>query len=108
MKQRQLGKGGPMVGEVGFGAMSLAGAFGPTDDATSRRTLARALDFGVTHIDTALIYGPYRSEEIIGAFLHDNPGAKAYFPSPPRAASGQSRAASSTNQNSCVMRLKAL
>jgi aryl-alcohol dehydrogenase-like predicted oxidoreductase len=79
MKQRQLGKGGPMVGEVGFGAMSIAGAFGPTDDATSHKALAKALDLGVTHIDTALIYGPYRSEEIIGAFLLANPAAKARF-----------------------------
>jgi aryl-alcohol dehydrogenase-like predicted oxidoreductase len=79
MKQRQLGAGGPLVGEVGFGAMSLAGAFGPTDDATGHRALAKALDLGVTHIDTALIYGPHRSEEIIGAFLRDNPAAKRKF-----------------------------
>lgn len=79
MKQRKLGKGGPMVGEVGFGAVSIAGAFGPTDEATGHRTLARALELGVTHIDTALIYGPYLSGEIIGAFLRANPGAKAKF-----------------------------
>jgi aryl-alcohol dehydrogenase-like predicted oxidoreductase len=68
-----------MVGEVGFGAMSIAGAFGPTDDATGHKALAKALDLGVTHIDTALIYGPYRSEQIIGTFLRDNPGAKNRF-----------------------------
>jgi aryl-alcohol dehydrogenase-like predicted oxidoreductase len=76
MKQRQLGRGGPMVGEIGFGAMSLAGAFGPTDDATGYKTLDKALDLGVTHIDTALIYGPYRSEEILGEYLRKNPSAK--------------------------------
>ncbi len=79
MKQRQLGRGGPMVGEVGFGAMSLAGAFGPTDAAAGHRTLARALDEGVTHIDTALIYGPYVSEEIIGDFLRKNSAARRQF-----------------------------
>jgi aryl-alcohol dehydrogenase-like predicted oxidoreductase len=79
MKQRQLGQGGPMVGEVGFGAMSLAGAFGPTDMATSHRTLDMALDKGVTHIDTALIYGPYTSETIIGDYLSKNPAAKKRF-----------------------------
>lgn len=79
MKQRRLGKDGPLVGEVGFGAMSLAGAFGPTDDETSHRALAKALDLGVTHIDTALIYGPHRSEEIIGDFLRKNPAAKRQF-----------------------------
>ena len=37
MQQRQLGKGGPMVGAMGLGAMSLAGAFGPTDEETGYR-----------------------------------------------------------------------
>jgi aryl-alcohol dehydrogenase-like predicted oxidoreductase len=79
MKQRQFGKDGPMVGEVGLGAMSLVDAYGPTDEATGHRTLAKALELGVTHIDTALIYGPYRSEEIIGSFLRQNPAAKNRF-----------------------------
>jgi aryl-alcohol dehydrogenase-like predicted oxidoreductase len=79
MKQRQLGKSGPMVGEVGFGAMSLAGAFGTTDKQAGFRTLAKALELGVTHIDTALIYGPYISEDIIGEFLKANPAAKQKF-----------------------------
>lgn len=79
MKQRQLGAGGPPVGEVGFGAMSLAGAFGPTDEATGFRALDKALDLGVTHIDTALIYGPYLSEEIIGRYLQHNPAARRQF-----------------------------
>jgi aryl-alcohol dehydrogenase-like predicted oxidoreductase len=79
MKRRTLGAGGPPVGEVGFGAMSLAGAFGPTDEAAGQRTLARALDEGVTHVDTALIYGPYLSEEIIGRYLKANPAARNTF-----------------------------
>jgi aryl-alcohol dehydrogenase-like predicted oxidoreductase len=79
MKQRRLGNSGPLVGEVGFGAMSLAGAFGPTDDETGHRALAKALELGVTHIDTALIYGPLRSEEIIGDFLRKTPSAKKQF-----------------------------
>jgi len=79
MKQRQLGAGGPLVGEMGFGAMSLAGAFGPTDEATGFRALDKALDLGVTHIDTALIYGPYLSEEIIGRYLQHNPPARRQF-----------------------------
>ena len=79
MKQRQLGKDGPMVGEVGFGAMSFGGIFGPTDVATSHRTLDRCLDLGVTHIDTALIYGPHISEEVIGAYFRKNPTAEKRF-----------------------------
>jgi aryl-alcohol dehydrogenase-like predicted oxidoreductase len=77
MKQRQLGKDGPMVGEIGLGAMSFAGAWGPTDEVTSHRTLNKALELGVTHIDTALIYGPHTSETIIGNYLKKNPSARS-------------------------------
>ena len=79
MKQRRLGQDGPLVGEVGLGAMSFGGFFGPTDMETSHRTLDRALDLGVTHIDTALIYGPYTSEDYIGEYLRKNPAAKSRF-----------------------------
>jgi aryl-alcohol dehydrogenase-like predicted oxidoreductase len=68
-----------MVGEVGLGAMSFGGFFGPTDMAESHRTLDRALDLGVTHIDTALIYGPHVSEDYIGAYLKKNPAARNRF-----------------------------
>lgn len=79
MKQRRLGGDGPLVGEVAFGAMSFGGFFGSTDMATSHRTLDRALDLGVTHIDTALIYGPYTSEDFIGEYLRKNPAARKRF-----------------------------
>jgi aryl-alcohol dehydrogenase-like predicted oxidoreductase len=79
MKQRQLGKGGPMVGEMGFGAMSFGGIFGATDEATSHRALDAALDLGVTHIDTALIYGPHISEDVMGNYFKNNPSAKKRF-----------------------------
>jgi aryl-alcohol dehydrogenase-like predicted oxidoreductase len=79
MKQRQLGRGGPMVGEVGFGAMSFGGIFGATDIDTSHRTLDRALELGVTHLDTALIYGPHVSEEVLGAYLKRNTAARNRF-----------------------------
>ncbi len=74
MQQRQLGKGGKSVGAVGLGCMSFAGMYGPTDLAEAHRTLARALELGVTHLDTALIYGAGKSEEMIGAFIKDHPG----------------------------------
>lgn len=79
MKQRRLGQDGPLVGEVGFGAMSFGGFFGATDEETSHRTLDRFLDLGFTHIDTALIYGPYTSEEFIGSWFRKNPAAKNRF-----------------------------
>ncbi len=76
MKQREIGKGGPKVGEVGFGAMSFGGIFGQTDKATSFATLNAALEQRVTHIDTALIYGPHKSEEVIGEWLREHPDAR--------------------------------
>src|SRR3954468_23114151 len=50
--------------------MTMAGTYtseGALDDAESIRTIHRALDLGVTHIDTAEIYGPFLSDEIVGA-----------------------------------------
>lgn len=76
MEQRQLGQNGPMVGAIGHGCMSFAGFYGATDEAESRRTLAAAYEQGVTHLDTALIYGNGLSEEIIGRFLKDHPDHK--------------------------------
>ncbi|MCW4384962.1 aldo/keto reductase [Salinibacterium sp. SYSU T00001] len=54
---------------VGYGAMSLGGAYGPIDEASAQHLLAAVLDAGVSHIDTANIYGDGSSEEIIGRFL---------------------------------------
>ncbi|WP_333823203.1 aldo/keto reductase [Pinisolibacter sp.] len=61
---------------VGLGCMSFGGMYGPTDEATSRATLARALDLGVTFWDTANIYGEGVSEEFIGRFFADHPGTR--------------------------------
>jgi aryl-alcohol dehydrogenase-like predicted oxidoreductase len=57
------------VSRLGLGAMTMAGTYtseGGLDDAESIATIHRALDFGVTHIDTAEVYGPFHSEEIVG------------------------------------------
>ena len=67
MKNAQLGS--LSVSRIGLGAMTMAGTYtteGGLDDAESIRTIHRALDLGVTHIDTAEIYGPFLSEEIVG------------------------------------------
>lgn len=72
MQQRELGVGGPIVGAIGLGCMSFAGFYGPTDEAEAHRTLSKALDLGVTHLDTARIYGMGVSESIIGSFLKQN------------------------------------
>src|SRR5436305_5506709 len=57
------------VSRIGLGAMTMAGTYtseGALDDRESTRTIHRALDLGVTHIDTAEIYGPFHSEEVVG------------------------------------------
>jgi aryl-alcohol dehydrogenase-like predicted oxidoreductase len=57
------------VSRIGLGTMTMAGVYtseGGLDNAESIRTIHRALDLGVTHIDTAEIYGPFLSEEIVG------------------------------------------
>jgi aryl-alcohol dehydrogenase-like predicted oxidoreductase len=60
------------VSRIGLGAMTMAGTYtsgGGLDDAESIRAIHRALDLGVTHIDTAESYGPFHSEEIVGRAL---------------------------------------
>jgi aryl-alcohol dehydrogenase-like predicted oxidoreductase len=67
MKNAHLGR--LEVSRIGLGAMTMAGTCtseGGLDNAESIRTIHRALDLGVTHIDTAEIYGPFLSEEIVG------------------------------------------
>ena len=64
--------GGLQVSRIGLGAMTMAGTYtteGSLDDSESIRTIRRALDLGVTHIDTAEIYGPFHSEEVVGQAL---------------------------------------
>src|SRR5271154_3353459 len=60
--------GGLDVSRIGLGAMSMSGYYniGQGSDAESIRAIHRALDLGVTHIDTAEIYGPFRNEELVG------------------------------------------
>ncbi|MEE2037926.1 aldo/keto reductase [Nocardiopsis sp. CT-R113] len=66
---KHVSLGGLDVSRIGLGAMTMAGTYttgAALDDAESVRTIHRALDLGVTHIDTAEIYGPFHSEEIVG------------------------------------------
>ena len=65
---KHISIGGLDVSRIGLGAMSMSGYYnvGTGSDAESIRTIQRALDLGVTHIDTAEIYGPFHSEELVG------------------------------------------
>src|SRR6266566_5391748 len=65
---KHISIGGLEVSRIGLGAMSMAGYYniGAGSDAESIRTIHRALDLGVTHLDTAEIYGPYANEQLVG------------------------------------------
>ena len=68
MKHIKLG--GLDVGRIGLGAMGMAGTYGTDlDDDESIRTIHRAIELGVTLIDTAEIYGPFTNEELVGRAL---------------------------------------
>lgn len=70
MKQRQLGKKGPMVSALGLGCMGMSDFYTTgLDDKESMATLERALELGVTMLDTADMYGPHTNEELLGRFL---------------------------------------
>jgi aryl-alcohol dehydrogenase-like predicted oxidoreductase len=59
------------VSRIGLGAMGMSHGYtgAGSDDAESIRTIHRALDLGVTFLDTAEIYGPYTNEELVGRAL---------------------------------------
>ena len=61
------------VSRIGLGTMAMSGYYlDPTSsDAESIRTIQRAVELGVTHIDTAEIYGPYANEELPASGLID-------------------------------------
>ncbi|MBA3711543.1 MAG: aldo/keto reductase [Pyrinomonadaceae bacterium] len=66
MRQRPLGEQGLVVSEIGLGCMGMSEFYGTRDDAESTATIHRALELGVTLLDTADVYGPYTNEELVG------------------------------------------
>ncbi|NJB93200.1 aldo/keto reductase [Xanthomonas arboricola] len=65
---KKISIGGLEVSRIGLGAMSMSGYYniGHGSEEESIRTIHRAIDIGVTHIDTAEIYGPFVNEELVG------------------------------------------
>ena len=57
------------VSAIGLGCMGMSQAYGKADRVESERTLHRALDIGVTFLDTANVYGLGHNEELIGRVL---------------------------------------
>src|SRR5690242_20639411 len=70
MKTRNLGKIGPRVSALGYGAMGLSSAYGPAADKKDAIAILRAaVERGVTLFDTAEAYGPFTNEELLGEAL---------------------------------------
>ncbi|MEU7821868.1 aldo/keto reductase [Catellatospora sp. NPDC049133] len=69
--KRRIGNDGPEVSAIGLGCMGMSFAYGQRDDEGSAATLRRALDIGVTHFDTADMYGYGHNEELIGRTIGD-------------------------------------
>jgi aryl-alcohol dehydrogenase-like predicted oxidoreductase len=66
MAKRRLGTNGPEVSAIGLGCMGMSEFYGERDEAESVATIHRALDRGVTFLDTADMYGVGRNEELVG------------------------------------------
>ena len=66
MERRTLGGQGLVVPALGLGCMGMSQSYGPGDDQESLATIHRALELGVTFLDTADVYGPFTNERLVG------------------------------------------
>jgi aryl-alcohol dehydrogenase-like predicted oxidoreductase len=84
LSTRKLGKDGPGITRIGFGAWAIGGGgwsfgWGPQDDAESLAAMRHALERGINWIDTAAVYGLGHSEELVGRLLRElPPGDRPY------------------------------
>jgi aryl-alcohol dehydrogenase-like predicted oxidoreductase len=69
MKTRKLGSRGLVVSELGLGCMGMSEFYGARDDEESVATMIRAIELGVTFLDTADMYGPFINEQLVGRAL---------------------------------------
>ena len=71
MKQRNLGNQGLVVSALGLGCMGMSEFYGTPDEAEAIATIQRALELGVTLLDTADMYGVGHNEELVGKAIKD-------------------------------------
>ncbi|HZZ82914.1 MAG TPA: aldo/keto reductase [Anaeromyxobacteraceae bacterium] len=71
MERRKLGSQGLTVSALGLGCMGMSEFYAGADEAESIATIHRAIDLGVTFLDTADMYGPFKNEELVGRAIRD-------------------------------------
>ena len=71
MQQRALGRQGLAVSALGLGCMGMSEFYGTTDEEESVATIHRAIELGVTFLDTADMYGPFTNEKLVGKAVED-------------------------------------
>jgi len=79
MKHRTIGKNGPKIHPIGYGAMSFSNFYGPTNETESHAILDMSMELGVNHLDTSNVYGMGASESALGSYLARKPEAKDFF-----------------------------
>ena len=67
--KRRLGRNGPEVSAIGLGCMGMSQSYGVPDDEESIRTIHRAIELGITFLDTADVYGRGANEDLVGRAL---------------------------------------
>ena len=71
MQQRNLGNEGLVVSSLGLGCMGMSEFYGTADEQESISTIHRAIELGVTFLDTADMYGPFTNEKLVGKAIQD-------------------------------------
>ena len=71
MDQRNLGREGLVVSELGLGCMGMSEFYGTGDEEESTATIHRAIELGMTFLDTADMYGPFTNEKLVGKAIAD-------------------------------------